>query len=125
VVAKQSAGVLALKVPNSPDGIDDGEARHPCTSRCITLGIYSSICRHLAKYRLAGWSFPWDHGTHERRSEPDPGTIGERQSAREGGEGGSWHRAGAGILPRISIGPMRQWGPSNGPGILGSSAKSA
>lgn len=29
--------------------------------RCITLGIYSSICRHLAKYRLGGWSFLRDH----------------------------------------------------------------
>ena len=25
--------------------------------RRITQGIYSSICRHLAKYRLGGWSF--------------------------------------------------------------------
>lgn len=34
---------------------------HPKPNRaplcCITLGIYSSICRHLAKYRLGGWSF--------------------------------------------------------------------
>lgn len=29
----------------------------PLSPRCITLGIYSSICRHLAKYRLGGWSF--------------------------------------------------------------------
>lgn len=54
--------------PNNltPDGIDDAWAHAvhppPWPNRtplcCITLGIYSSICRHLAKYRLGGWSFP-------------------------------------------------------------------
>lgn len=48
----------------APDGIDDPSGRlflalvlsAELTCR-ITLGIYSSICRHLAKYRLGGWSF--------------------------------------------------------------------
>lgn len=39
---------------------------------CITLGIYSSICRHLAKYRLGGWSLPGPRGPREEKERSWP-----------------------------------------------------
>lgn len=39
---------------------------------CITLGIYSSICRHLAKYRLGGWSLPGPRGPWEEKERSWP-----------------------------------------------------
>lgn len=76
----------------------------PLPPRCITLGIYSSICRHLAKYRLGGWSFLGTTGPTSAVEWIWPGTIGETERAR-GWEIGALNGGGKGITAHISIGP--------------------
>lgn len=86
----------------------------PLPPRCITLGIYSSICRHLAKYRLGGWSFLETTGPTSAVEWIWPGTISETERAR--GRGTEWWRQGdySSYIYRA----MRQWGPRSSRHLL-------